>query len=135
MYLQKVPGSKQKNSFSGSISRIRIRTKMSRIRNAFTQAYLPDTSEGERALHGLYQAWTQRVLFTVGRSQTTGRVSVCGPGFSWRTKCFLFVFISVADPLRIWVQCGSGSSFLGSMRIWVQFQIHGLDDQKLKEKK
>lgn len=36
------------------------------------KAYLPLTGEGEQALHGLYQAWQQRVLFTVGRSQTTG---------------------------------------------------------------
>jgi len=35
-------------------------------------AYLPDSQDGERALHGLYLAWKQRLLFTVGRSLTTG---------------------------------------------------------------
>lgn len=37
------------------------------------KAYLPDTSDGERALHGLYLAFKQRVLFTVGLSQTSGQ--------------------------------------------------------------
>jgi len=37
------------------------------------QAYLPDTPEGLRALHGLYLAWSQRLVFTVGTSLTTGR--------------------------------------------------------------
>jgi len=36
-------------------------------------AYLPDSEEGVAALHGLYLAWQQRLLFTVGRSITTGR--------------------------------------------------------------
>jgi len=36
-------------------------------------AYLPDTPDGCRALHGLYLAWKQRLLFTVGTSMTTGR--------------------------------------------------------------
>lgn len=35
-------------------------------------AFLPDNPEGVRALHGLYIAWDQRLLFTVGRSLTTG---------------------------------------------------------------
>ena len=34
---------------------------------------LSDTVEGEQALHGVYLAWTQRLMFTVGRSITTGR--------------------------------------------------------------
>jgi len=37
------------------------------------QAYLPDTPDGCRALHGLYLAWEQRLLFTVGTSMTTGQ--------------------------------------------------------------
>jgi len=36
-------------------------------------AYLPDTPDGCRALHGLYLAWKQRLLFTVGTSMTSGR--------------------------------------------------------------
>jgi len=36
-------------------------------------AYLPDTPDGRRALHGLYLAWEQRLLFTVGTSMTTGQ--------------------------------------------------------------
>ena len=32
-----------------------------------------DTTEGELALHGIYLAWTQRLMFTVGQSITTGR--------------------------------------------------------------
>jgi len=35
-------------------------------------AFLPDNQEGIKALHGLYLAWEQRLLFTVGRSITTG---------------------------------------------------------------
>ena len=29
--------------------------------------------EGEQALHGVYMAWAQRLMFTVGQSITTGR--------------------------------------------------------------
>lgn len=36
-------------------------------------AYLPDTPDGCRALHGLYLAWEQRLLFTVGTSLTTNQ--------------------------------------------------------------
>eukprot|EP00092_Neocalanus_flemingeri_P017470 GFUD01018898.1.p1 GENE.GFUD01018898.1~~GFUD01018898.1.p1 ORF type:complete len:454 (+),score=103.49 GFUD01018898.1:200-1363(+) len=36
-------------------------------------AFLPDNQEGQQALHGLYLAWEQRLLFTVGRSITTGQ--------------------------------------------------------------
>merc|ERR1712059_30438 len=36
-------------------------------------AFLPDSPEGVRLLHGLYLAWNLRVLFTVGTSRTTGR--------------------------------------------------------------
>jgi deltex-like protein len=36
-------------------------------------AFLPDSPAGERALHGLYLAWQQRLIFTVGQSITTGR--------------------------------------------------------------
>jgi len=36
-------------------------------------AFLPDNQEGLKALHGLYLAWEQRLLFTVGRSITTGQ--------------------------------------------------------------
>eukprot|EP00090_Calanus_glacialis_P027044 TRINITY_DN42554_c0_g1_i1.p1 TRINITY_DN42554_c0_g1~~TRINITY_DN42554_c0_g1_i1.p1 ORF type:complete len:423 (-),score=111.40 TRINITY_DN42554_c0_g1_i1:159-1427(-) len=36
-------------------------------------AFLPDNNEGLKALHGLYLAWEQRLLFTVGRSITTGQ--------------------------------------------------------------
>ena len=35
-------------------------------------AYLPDTPDGCRALHGLYLAWEQRLLFTVGTSMSSG---------------------------------------------------------------
>jgi len=35
-------------------------------------AYLPDNADGLKALHGLYLAWEQRLLFTIGRSITTG---------------------------------------------------------------
>jgi hypothetical protein len=91
------------------------------------QAYLPDTSEGERALHGLYQAWTQRVLFTVGRSQTTGRVSFT------EDERFFVCLIRCLGSASLWFLCGSGSSILGSMRIWVRFRRRGLDDQKLKK--
>jgi len=35
-------------------------------------AFLPDNQEGRKALHGLYLAWEQRLLFTVGRSITNG---------------------------------------------------------------
>jgi len=35
-------------------------------------AFLPDNKEGLKALHGLYLAWEQRLLFTVGRSITNG---------------------------------------------------------------
>jgi len=35
-------------------------------------AYLPDSPEGLEMLHGLYIAWEQRVLFTVGTSITSG---------------------------------------------------------------
>jgi len=35
-------------------------------------AFLPDNQEGVKALHGLYMAWEQRLLFTVGKSITTG---------------------------------------------------------------
>ena len=34
---------------------------------------LSDTVEGEEALHGIYLAWTQRLMFTVGRSISTGQ--------------------------------------------------------------
>ena len=37
------------------------------------QAFLPDTEQGETALHGVYLAWAQRLMFTVGRSITTGQ--------------------------------------------------------------
>ena len=40
------------------------------------QAYLPDSEAGVKMLHGVYIAWAQRVMFTVGRSVTTGRVSL-----------------------------------------------------------
>ena len=40
------------------------------------QAYLPDSEAGVKMLHGVYIAWSQRVMFTVGRSITTGRVSL-----------------------------------------------------------
>ena len=36
------------------------------------KAYLPDNKEGEMALHGIYMAWNQRLLFTIGTSLTTG---------------------------------------------------------------
>jgi len=36
-------------------------------------AYLPDCDAGVRMLHGIYIAWQQKVMFTVGRSITTGR--------------------------------------------------------------
>jgi len=36
-------------------------------------AFLPDSTDGVKALHGLYLAWEQRLLFTVGRSITTGQ--------------------------------------------------------------
>jgi len=36
-------------------------------------AYLPDSEMGVKMLHGIYMAWEQRVMFTVGRSVTTGR--------------------------------------------------------------
>jgi len=36
-------------------------------------AYLPNNQEGVQALHGLYIAWEQRLMFTVGRSITNGR--------------------------------------------------------------
>lgn len=39
-------------------------------------AYLPDSPEGLEALHGLYLAWEQRLLFTVGRSLTTSQDDV-----------------------------------------------------------
>jgi len=35
-------------------------------------AYLPDNKDGEMALHGIYMAWNQRMLFTIGTSITTG---------------------------------------------------------------
>merc|ERR1719323_456301 len=35
-------------------------------------AYLPDNKDGELALHGIYMAWNQRFLFTVGTSVTSG---------------------------------------------------------------
>jgi len=36
------------------------------------KGYLPDNREGELALHGIYMAWNQRFLFTIGQSVTTG---------------------------------------------------------------
>ena len=33
---------------------------------------ISDTVEGEEALHGIYLAWAQRLMFTVGRSISTG---------------------------------------------------------------
>lgn len=42
-------------------------------RNFPRVAYLPDSCQGERALHGVYLAWSQRLMFTVGRSITTQR--------------------------------------------------------------
>lgn len=36
-------------------------------------AYLPDCEAGVNMLHGIYIAWQQKVMFTVGRSITTGR--------------------------------------------------------------
>lgn len=36
------------------------------------RAWLPDTREGLMALHGIYLAWDQRIMFTVGTSLTTG---------------------------------------------------------------
>jgi len=40
------------------------------------KAYLPDSREGIRALYGLYKAWEQRLIFTVGRSLTTNQNNV-----------------------------------------------------------
>ena len=31
------------------------------------KGYLPDNREGELALHGIYMAWNQRFLFTIGQ--------------------------------------------------------------------
>ncbi|XP_023348587.1 uncharacterized protein LOC111717321 isoform X2 [Eurytemora carolleeae] len=38
------------------------------------QAYLPDSPEGLKALHGIYLAWENRLMFTVGQSVTTLQV-------------------------------------------------------------
>ena len=36
--------------------------------NSFPRkAYLPDNKEGEMALHGVYMAWNNRLMFTVGQ--------------------------------------------------------------------
>ena len=40
----------------------------------FVQAYIPDNEEGVKALHGIYLAWEQRLLFKVGTSLTNGMV-------------------------------------------------------------
>ncbi|XP_053276395.1 probable E3 ubiquitin-protein ligase DTX3 isoform X2 [Pleuronectes platessa] len=42
----------------------------------FRTAYLPDSSEGRRILGLLRRAFDQRLIFTVGRSTTTGRNNI-----------------------------------------------------------
>ena len=62
--------------------------------------FLADTLEGEQALHGVYLAWTQRLMFTVGRSITTGRDNcVTWNDIHMKTNV-IFLIILIHNPFK-----------------------------------